>query len=138
MLITAGTTYFFKNRGYWKFNDGRMSVEHEEPRSIGLPWYNCSEGTTSRRERLQTSAPAAASAATTAYRSTDRLLAMILTLAIVCLLQRGTSNPPPSSSGGCLSSQRTSPTFYGGTTSRFCSPWGRGPVHTAPCRGMTL
>lgn len=37
----AGATYFFKNRDFWKFNDLRMRVEQEEPRSIGEFWFNC-------------------------------------------------------------------------------------------------
>jgi len=37
----TGATYFFKNRGFWKFNDLRMRVEQEEPRSIGEFWFNC-------------------------------------------------------------------------------------------------
>lgn len=36
-----GATYFFKNRDFWKFNDLRMRVEQEEPRSIGEFWFNC-------------------------------------------------------------------------------------------------
>lgn len=39
--MRIGATYFFKNRDFWKFNDLRMRVEQEEPRSIGQFWFNC-------------------------------------------------------------------------------------------------
>lgn len=41
LSLYTGATYFFKNRGFWKFNDLRMRVEQEEPRSIGEFWFNC-------------------------------------------------------------------------------------------------
>lgn len=36
-----GKTYFFKGKGYWRFNDLRMSVEHEEQKSSAQFWMGC-------------------------------------------------------------------------------------------------
>lgn len=59
----ADATYFFKNRGFWKFNDLRMSVEQKEPKSIGRFWFNCSgtgdRQSTSNRNSVQVSAKGA-------------------------------------------------------------------------------
>lgn len=34
-------TYFFKGKGFWRFNDHLMEVAHEKPRSSAHTWMNC-------------------------------------------------------------------------------------------------
>lgn len=41
-FFLAGKTYFFKGKGFWKFNDLRMRVEHEEQNDSAHFWMGCS------------------------------------------------------------------------------------------------
>lgn len=34
-------TYFFKGKGFWRFNDNKMEVAHERPRSSAQFWMKC-------------------------------------------------------------------------------------------------
>lgn len=34
-------TYFFKGKGFWKFDDHYMQVQHEQPRSSAHFWMKC-------------------------------------------------------------------------------------------------
>ncbi|KAK0080838.1 hypothetical protein PV325_013239 [Microctonus aethiopoides] len=36
-----GKTYFFKGKGFWEFNDMRMRVAHEKPKSSAQFWMGC-------------------------------------------------------------------------------------------------
>ncbi|KAL7735772.1 hypothetical protein ACLKA6_017779, partial [Drosophila palustris] len=36
-----GKTYFFKNLGYWEFNDDRMKVAHARPKLSSRMWMQC-------------------------------------------------------------------------------------------------
>ncbi|XP_017838315.2 matrix metalloproteinase-2 isoform X2 [Drosophila busckii] len=36
-----GKTYFFKNLGYWEFNDARMKVAHARPKLSARHWMKC-------------------------------------------------------------------------------------------------
>lgn len=36
-----GRTYFFKGKGYWRFNDLRMSVDHRDPYPSAERWMKC-------------------------------------------------------------------------------------------------
>lgn len=36
-----GKTYFFKGKGYWRFNDLRMSVDHADPLLSAHEWMKC-------------------------------------------------------------------------------------------------
>jgi len=38
---TNGKTYFFKNLGYWEFNDDRMKVAHARPKISSRKWMQC-------------------------------------------------------------------------------------------------
>lgn len=38
---TDGKTYFFKGKGFWKFDDLRMKVMHERPRPVSQYWMGC-------------------------------------------------------------------------------------------------
>lgn len=39
----TGKTYFFKGRGFWKFNDLRMRVEHYEQKPSAPVWMGCKQ-----------------------------------------------------------------------------------------------
>lgn len=43
MITILGKTYFFKGKGFWKFNDLRMRVEHEEQNDSAQFWMGCSK-----------------------------------------------------------------------------------------------
>lgn len=47
--IITGKTYFFKNKGYWKFNDLKMRVEHEKQYPSATYWMGCPADRTGRR-----------------------------------------------------------------------------------------
>lgn len=34
-------TYFFKGKGFWRFNDNSMKIAHERPRSNAEVWMKC-------------------------------------------------------------------------------------------------
>ncbi|KAH8270831.1 hypothetical protein KR018_006383 [Drosophila ironensis] len=38
---TDGKTYFFKNLGYWEFNDDKMRVAHARPKLSSRKWMQC-------------------------------------------------------------------------------------------------
>lgn len=40
--MLSGKTYFFKGKGFWKFNDLLMRVEHYEPKLSAPFWMGCS------------------------------------------------------------------------------------------------
>lgn len=42
-VCVLGKTYFFKGKGFWKFNDLRMRVEHEEQNDSAQFWMGCSK-----------------------------------------------------------------------------------------------
>lgn len=39
----AGKTYFFKGKGFWKFNDLRMRVDHWEQKLSAPVWMGCKQ-----------------------------------------------------------------------------------------------
>lgn len=41
--FVLGVTYFFKGKGYWKFNDLQMRVEHRMPKPSSSFWMGCPE-----------------------------------------------------------------------------------------------
>lgn len=43
LFYIIGKTYFFKDKGYWKFNDMYMRVEHSEPKPSAPFWMGCSD-----------------------------------------------------------------------------------------------
>ncbi|KAE8744358.1 hypothetical protein FOCC_FOCC009011 [Frankliniella occidentalis] len=43
VLQKHGVTYFFKNKGYWKFDDRHMRVEQCMPKNIAASWMGCKE-----------------------------------------------------------------------------------------------
>lgn len=43
MIVISGKTYFFKGKGFWKFNDLRMRVEHDEQKESAQFWMGCSK-----------------------------------------------------------------------------------------------
>lgn len=49
-----GKTYFFKGKGFWKFNDLRMRVEHERQLSSAQFWMGCPTERTGRRSPFRT------------------------------------------------------------------------------------
>lgn len=40
-VCSAGATYFFKGKGFWKFNDLRMKVEKTEQSPSAQFWMKC-------------------------------------------------------------------------------------------------
>lgn len=51
----SGKTYFFKGKGFWKFNDLRMSVERQEQTLSAPFWMGCPktfEGRTSKEKYI--------------------------------------------------------------------------------------
>ena len=40
-FFSKGKTYFFKNKGFWKFNDMRMRVENERQTLSAPFWMGC-------------------------------------------------------------------------------------------------
>lgn len=38
-----GKTYFFKGKGYWRFNDLRMSVDQADPHPSAPHWMKCQQ-----------------------------------------------------------------------------------------------
>lgn len=44
-----GKTYFFKGKGFWKFNDLQMRVENEKQFSSATFWMGCATERTGRR-----------------------------------------------------------------------------------------
>lgn len=52
-----GQTYFFKDKGFWKFNDHNMRVYHEKRKPSAQHWMGCKRGSNdyefdARREPL--------------------------------------------------------------------------------------
>jgi matrix metalloproteinase-16 (membrane-inserted) len=41
LLVLLGKTYFFKGKGFWKFNDLRMRVENEQQTPSAPFWMGC-------------------------------------------------------------------------------------------------
>lgn len=48
-FISLGKTYFFKGKGFWKFNDLQMRVEHEKQYSSAQFWMACQAERAGRR-----------------------------------------------------------------------------------------
>lgn len=60
----AGKTYFFKGKGFWKFDDIHMQVEHEYQKLSGPFWFSCThnfEENHSRKEPRVAEEPISAS-----------------------------------------------------------------------------
>lgn len=43
-VLFSGTTYFFKGKHFWQFDDMRMRVAHKKPKSSAHFWMNCPRG----------------------------------------------------------------------------------------------
>ncbi|XP_032596894.1 matrix metalloproteinase-2 isoform X2 [Drosophila grimshawi] len=54
---TDGKTYFFKNYGYWEFNDDRMKVAHPRPRPSSRRWMQCARSVNEVDEEQGWTAP---------------------------------------------------------------------------------
>lgn len=42
--LFAGTTYFFKGKHFWQFDDMRMRVAHKRPKPSAQYWMHCPRG----------------------------------------------------------------------------------------------
>jgi hypothetical protein len=40
-LVFPGRTYFFKGKGFWKFDDTHMRIAHEQQRPSATHWMGC-------------------------------------------------------------------------------------------------
>jgi hypothetical protein len=49
-LLLTGKTYFFKGKGFWKFNDISMRVEHDRQLPSAPFWMGCPAARAGRRE----------------------------------------------------------------------------------------
>ncbi|XP_026834348.1 matrix metalloproteinase-2 [Drosophila erecta] len=52
-----GKTYFFKNLGYWEFDDDRMKVAHARPKLSAPKWMQCARGSNEVDDELRWTAP---------------------------------------------------------------------------------
>lgn len=75
-----GKTYFFKGKGFWKFNDLRMSVEKQEQTPSGPFWMGCPktlEGPRTKEKYIETNSPYSSTSV-----NTPKVASQLLLLAI--------------------------------------------------------
>lgn len=87
VLCFTGKTYFFKGRGFWKFNDLRMRVEHEEQNDSAQFWMGCSRNIGFEPDnKAPLTATSSTSGTTTALPITHLITTLVISFHLVLRL----------------------------------------------------
>lgn len=85
---STGKTYFFKGKGFWKFEDSIMRVAHDRPLSSAHHWMGCERTEVEHEVELeptQRSPLISASSDATILRSATSLLAYWCCFVVLCI-----------------------------------------------------
>lgn len=78
-----GKTYFFKGKGFWKFDDSVMHVAHNEPQLSAPRWMNCPRPRHIDVEEIPTQKAPLRSSTT---RLTQSYINFVFTITVICLV----------------------------------------------------